>query len=106
MPITGDNLWPAVHAAFPYSRDRVQPEINRIALKCLKEAGVITGLEVFDATTCDVTEILIPARELAKLIRYHDRTTLTGRTAPIVIVRAGGKDVVIEGNNSSECMDY
>jgi hypothetical protein len=99
MSSAPDDLWPEVYQAFPYPRDRVQSEINRIAMKCLKQAGVVPDVEVFDASTCDVTKVLVARSELAKLVRYHDRTTPTDRTSPIVIVRAGGTDVVVEGNN-------
>jgi hypothetical protein len=99
MPIGDEDLWQAVYAAFPYPLERVQQEINRIAVKCLRKAGVWTGLKLFDSSTCDVSAVLIPGNELADLVRYHKRASPVGRTTPIVVVRAGGKDVVIEGSN-------
>src|SRR5256885_16507247 len=96
---TGDNdLWQPVYAAFPYPSESVQGEINRIAVKCLKKAG-LTGPVAFDPSTCDVHAEVIGGKELVELIRYHERTNVTDRTGPIVIVRVGGSNVVIEGNN-------
>jgi hypothetical protein len=99
MSTSQDDLWKAVHAAFPYTSDVVQAEINRIAAKCLKKAGVQAGVVAVDSSTCDVIEVDMAGKELASLIRYHDRTRLTGRSTPIVVVRTDGKDIVIEGNN-------
>jgi hypothetical protein len=99
MSTSQDELWRAVHAAFPYTSDVVQAEINRIAAKCLKKAGVEAGLDAVDSSTCDVIEVGMTGNELASLIRYHDRAKLTGRSTPIVVVRTDGKDIVIEGNN-------
>lgn len=92
-------LWESVYAAFPYPRDQVESEINRIAAKCLKRALGRTGPVAIDPSTCEVHAAVIDAAELPGLIRYHDRVNLTGRTTPIVILRTQGKDIVIEGNN-------
>jgi hypothetical protein len=88
--------------AFPFKKltqEKAQREINRIARKCLKRAIGHPGLEVYDATTCDVREEVIEGSQLPELVRYHKRTKLTGRSTPIVIVEVEERRVVIEGNN-------
>jgi hypothetical protein len=94
-----NNLWQAIYTAFPYPSDRVQREMNRIAGKCLKKALGWTRPVVLDSSTCDVHQVVIDGAELASLIRYHERTNVTGRITPIVIVRIGDQDILIEGNN-------
>jgi hypothetical protein len=97
--VSTTDLWQAVYAAFPYPSDRVQSEINRIASKCLKKALGWTQPVVLDASTGDVREELIHAKDLPGLICHHSRTNVTNRTTPIVIVQASGTLIVIEGNN-------
>ena len=99
METSDRDLWQSVNDAFPYPSERVQGEINRIAVKCMKKALGRTGPVVFDPSTCDVHAVLIGGKELLDLICYHNRTIITGRTTPIVIVRIDGTSVVIEGNN-------
>ena len=93
------DLWQAVYEAFPYPPDCVQDEINRIASKCLNKALGWTQSVVLNSATCDVREVVIGGDEISTLIRYHQRTNVSGNTTPIVIVQAGGKNVLIEGNN-------
>ena len=92
-------LWSRVHASFPYSAESVQAEINRIAIKCLKKARCETDIIVFDSGTCDVSAEVVKGSDLGRLVRAHNRTRVTGRTTPIVIVRVDSKDVVVDGNN-------
>ena len=97
--ISENDLWRAVWAAFPYPSNSVQKQIDRIALKCLKKAIGWTRPISLNPSTCDVREVVIGSEDLPRLICYHERTNLTGRSTPIVVVRISGHDIVIEGNN-------
>jgi hypothetical protein len=92
-------LWAAAYAALPYPSDRAPRELTRIAAKCLLRAVGWAGPIVFDGSTCEIASIFFEANDLPQLIRYHDRTQPTERTTPLIIVRLGDAQIVVEGNN-------
>lgn len=98
--LSSEELWRRVHVAFEPHRKLpgdidAQAALERVAKKCLGLAET----KPFNVSNSSIREEMMTAEMLDHLIVYHSRTAPLRDGGLLVILRYGGHNVVIDGNN-------
>jgi hypothetical protein len=92
----GAELWKQIHGSFEYHRKAqdsdAQSGMDRVAMKCLGTSE----RRSFNPSNCTVHAEILSVVVLNQLVIYHTRSDPKRMDGPIVVLRIGGRGVVID----------
>jgi hypothetical protein len=95
---TAAEIWQVVHSLFEYHRLESDPDaqsaLNRVASRELR----LAVRQRFDSLNCSVRSEVLSSEALFHLDLAHGRSVPRRMEGPIVILQAGARRLVIEGN--------